>query len=175
MDRQMWASVDGKQRVMSKQTGKHGKLLLHTRSLPNKPKPLSYRSQAPPSGDVSLWWCLRHLLPFPNLAHHRPRAYLLYTGQFSLSQNIAPALGRPLQCIFSDGVCDEVELHGHSACVVSGLGLAAQALRKTCLKKALSWIRLPPSAMSVFVTKWWKNLDPFSFLFNPHFAAHEIR
>jgi len=56
------------------------------------------------SGDVSLWWCLRHLLPFPNLAHHRPRAYLLYTGKFSLSQSIAPALGRPFQCIFSDGV-----------------------------------------------------------------------
>jgi len=56
--------------------------------------------QAPPSGDVPV-----HLMmPLLSLAYHRPRAYLLYTGKFSLSQSIAPALGRPFQCIFSDGV-----------------------------------------------------------------------
>ena len=118
----------------------------------------------------TLRWCTRpfddtFVICSPNLAHHRPRAYLLYTGKISLSQSIAPALGRPFQCISSDGVCDEVELRGHrSACVVSGLGLAAQALRKTCLKTAPSWMKLLPSAISVFVKKWWKRIWTLSVL-----------
>ena len=53
----MWASVGGKQRVMSKQTGKHGKLLLHARSAQQTETAalsMQVNPQAPSSSDVFL-------------------------------------------------------------------------------------------------------------------------
>ena len=54
----------------------------------------------------SLWWFLRYLLLFPNLAHHRPRVYLLghqVQAKF-VCQSIPCAVGHPFQRISSGGV-----------------------------------------------------------------------
>jgi len=80
-----------------------------------------------------LWLCSEQ-----SVEQHIAVELVTYIGKFSLSQSIAPAFSRPLQYIFFDGICDEVKLHSHrSTCAVSGLGLATQALHKTCLQTAL--------------------------------------
>ena len=94
----------------------------------------------------TLRWCTRpfddtFVICSPNLAHHRPRAYLLYTGKISLSQSIAPALGRPFQCIFSDGVCDESSYMVTEVLVlylVSDLGLK-RSVKLVWKRRHLEW------------------------------------